>query len=119
MKMPGRKGETRGAAPSQTNNRSHPITFSSRSLTFGRFLINILGNWPFVNILIIKTGKLRKYREKGIINKVAKSGCNFGFPRRNCFMPVKVKLKIDHKNETISLPAIALRGLVVFPNHLL
>lgn len=34
-------------------------------------------------------------------------------------MPVKVKLKIDHKNEVISLPAIALRGLVVFPNNVI
>ena len=34
-------------------------------------------------------------------------------------MPVKVKLKIDHKNETLSLPAIALRGLVVFPNNVI
>lgn len=32
-------------------------------------------------------------------------------------MPVKVKLKIDHKNEVTSLPAIALRGLVIFPNN--
>ena len=34
-------------------------------------------------------------------------------------MPVKVKLKIDRKNEVISLPAIALRGLVVFPNNVI
>ena len=32
-------------------------------------------------------------------------------------MPVKVKLKIDHRNEVTSLPAIALRGLVIFPNN--
>ncbi|MEG2193095.1 MAG: LON peptidase substrate-binding domain-containing protein, partial [Oscillospiraceae bacterium] len=33
-------------------------------------------------------------------------------------MSVKVKIKVDNKNEYISLPTIALNGLVVFPNSM-
>ncbi|MEG1050130.1 MAG: hypothetical protein RSE24_06275, partial [Oscillospiraceae bacterium] len=33
-------------------------------------------------------------------------------------MAVKVKVKVDNKNEYICIPAIALRGLVLFPDNL-
>ena len=34
-------------------------------------------------------------------------------------MSVRVKVKVDNKGELLHLPAIALRGLVVFPDSMI